>query len=284
MSAPADLVPGRPIAGPRALSGDAGRVLALTRTLAVLDFKLRFFGSSLGYLWQLIRPLLLFGVLYVVFTQIVDISGTADFYAVVLLSGIVLFRFFADATSGALTCVLDKEALVRKVSFPRMAVPMSVVLGSTFNLGLNAVAVLVFAIAGGVGLHASIWQLVPLLVLLSVFTSGASLLLSALYVRFRDLAPIWEVTVQVLFYASPVLWPVESVGNESLRQAVMVVNPLAPILEQVRHAVIDPSAPSAAQAAGGAAWLAIPLATILVTAVVGFLVFDRSAPRIAEEL
>ena len=111
----------REIKGPSALGGDPRRAVALTRTLAYTDFKLKFFGSMLGYLWQLMRPLLLFGVLYVVFTQFVRIGGGVAFYPVVLLMGIVLFNFFAEATGGSVSSVVDRESLVRKIQFPRAA-------------------------------------------------------------------------------------------------------------------------------------------------------------------
>src|SRR3954465_429155 len=96
------------IGGPSALSGGWSRFFHLTWTLAVHEFKLRFFGSVLGYVWQLMRPLMLFGVLYVVFTQFVKVS-THRLFPVSLLLGIVLFTFFAEATAGAVTSVVDRE-------------------------------------------------------------------------------------------------------------------------------------------------------------------------------
>ena len=146
----ADAAPlGPPIKGPSALGSDPRRFWHLTRTLAVTDFKLRFFGSALGYLWQLMRPLLLFGVLYVVFTQVVRIGGDVELYPVALLLGIVLFTFFTEATGGALGSLVDREALIRKVEFPRLAVPLAAVLTALFNVALNLIAVFVFLLAAG---------------------------------------------------------------------------------------------------------------------------------------
>ena len=137
---------GRPIKGPSALGGDARRLLHLSVTLAVMEFKLRFFGSVLGYLWQLMRPLLLFGVLYAVFTQFVKLGAGIQFYPAILLTGIVLFTFFSDATARSVTAVLDRENLVRKIEFPRLVVPIAVILLAYFNLVLNLLAVLVFVL------------------------------------------------------------------------------------------------------------------------------------------
>ena len=275
---------GRPIKGPSALAGDWRRFLALTRTLSVSEFKLRFFGSALGYLWQLMRPLMLFGVLYVVFTQFVRIGGAAKFYPVVLLTGIVLFTFVAEATGGSVSSVIDRENLVRKIQFPRMVIPASVVVTAAMNLVLNLVAVFVFMAISGVPLHASIVQLPLILVALFVLCLGIAMLLSALYVRYRDVRPIWDVLLQVLFYGSPVLYPIEVVPTPALQQLIVLVNPLATLLQQARHAFIDPTAPSAATVAGGPVMLLIPLGLIVGIFALGFWVFNREAPRIAEEL
>src|SRR5205085_4650142 len=122
----------RPIKGPTAVGSDLRRMMHLTVTLAVMEFKLRFFGSVLGYLWQLMRPLMLFGVLYLVFTQFVRIAGGVRHYQAILLTGIVLYTFFSDATMGSVTSVYDREGLVRKIEFPRLVVPMSVLLTAYF--------------------------------------------------------------------------------------------------------------------------------------------------------
>ncbi|MDX6648934.1 MAG: type transport system permease protein [Solirubrobacteraceae bacterium] len=275
--------PGHLVRGPSALAGDPRRFVHLTRTLAVQDFKLRFFGSTLGYLWQLMRPLLLFGVLYLVFTQAIKLGASAKHFPVVLLTAIVLFTFFAEATSAAVTSVLDRESLVRKIHFPRLVVPSAVVLTALFNLALNLIAVAIFMLATGVEPRASWVQLPVLIGLLTVFAAGTAMLLSALYVRMRDIRPIWEVVLQVLFYASPIIYVIETVQSHSLRR-FMLLNPLAAIIQQVRHAVIDPSAPSAAAAAGGSARLLVPLAIIVGAFGFGYWVFDREAPRIAEDM
>jgi ABC-2 type transport system permease protein len=271
------------IAGPSALGGSPRRFLYLAATLALTDFKLRFFGSILGYLWQLVRPLLLFGVLYLVFTRFVKIGGEVAFYPVVLLSNIVLYTFFLEGT-GAVGSLVDRESLVRKIQFPRAAVPVAVVLRAGFNLALNIMVVLGFALASGVRPHWSWLQAPLLLAVLALLVTGLAMLLSALYVRYRDVKPIWEVVLQLLFYATPVIYAIETIdADETLRQ-VLMLSPLAAILEQFRHAVIDPAAPSAADAAGGAVWLLVPTALIVAALVVGWAVFNRAAPRIAEEL
>ena len=275
---------GRRIRGPSALGGDLRRMLQLAVTLAVIEWKLRFFGSVGGYLWQLMRPLMLFGVLYIVFTQFIRFGEGVRYYPAVLLVGIVLYTFFADVTGRAVTAVEDRENLIRKVAFPRLVVPLSVLFTAVFNLAFNLVAVLVLVFATGVKPQAS-WVALPLILVgIAVFAAGPAMLLSALYVRFRDLKPIWEVLLQVLFYGSPILYVIEMIPTSSLQKAIVLLNPLATMLVQARATLIDHDAPNAWDVVGGGHLLAIPALIVVVLLVLGFWVFNREAPRIAEEL
>jgi ABC-2 type transport system permease protein len=274
---------GAPIKGPAAIGVDFRRFVNLTRTLAVTEFKLRFFGSALGYLWQLMRPLLLFGVLYVVFTHVVRFGNKGAFYPVALLAGIVMFVFLSETTGGAVTSLVDREPLVRKVQFPRLVVPLSVVLTGLMNLALNLVVVLIFLLISGGSVRLG-WLEIPFLVAaLVVFSASLSTLLSALYVRYRDVKPVWDVVLQMLFYATPIFYMLSTIHNRTIER-ILLVNPLAVVLQQFRHAVIDPSHPSPATVAGGWTFLLIPAAILLVLVVAAYRYFDHEAPRIAEDL
>jgi ABC-2 type transport system permease protein len=268
--------------GPSALGDDLRRFVNLTLTLAVTDFKLRYFGSFLGYMWSLMRPLLFFGVLYVIFTQVVRLGSDVENYPVYLLQSIVMWTYFAETTTASVRCLVDRENLLRKIRFPRLVIPLAVSLTSLFNLGLNLMAVVVFCLASGIMPTAG-WLEVPFLVIIMAFlATGVSMLLSALFVRFRDLQPIWDVILQILFYGSPILFVAAKYPDNVERLAMC--NPIAVVLTQMRKAVIDPSAPSAAQAIGGGARLLIPFGIIAVVFALGYWVFNREAPRIAENL
>jgi ABC-2 type transport system permease protein len=279
-AAPNELVVVR---GPSALGGDVRRFFHLTWLLATTEFKLRFFGSALGYLWQLARPLMLFGVLYAVFTQIVKFgSAGVPHYPLYLLIGIVLFTAFGESTAGSVQAVVMRENLVRKIQFPRMVIPLAVVLTAGFNLMLNMVVVFVFVLASGVGPQWT-WLEVPLILIpLLVFSTGVAMLLSALYVRYRDVGPIWDVLLQVLFYGTPIFYAVQNIPD-NLRKIVLL-NPLASIIEQMRHAIIGDGVPNAVDAVGSTARLLIPIAIVIVVVALGFWVFNREAPRVAEDL
>lgn len=274
----------REVRGPSALGGGSRRFFDLLWLMSVTEFRRTYFGTVLGYLWSLIRPLAYFGVLLFVFTQVFKIgSKEAEHYPVLLLTGIVLFTLFQEATSSSVTSVVAQEGVVRKTQFPRLVIPLSTCLTTLFNFLLNLVVVLIFLLAFGVEPMWT-WLLFPLALLaLFVFTAAVAMMLSVLYVRFRDVAIIWVVAAQMLFYATPILYPIEALHNLRLEHLLMI-SPLAVIFEQVRVWVLEPGAPTAPEAAGG--WLHLLPAAAIYLAVCAFAVwiFDREAPRIAEDL
>jgi ABC-2 type transport system permease protein len=278
---------GNQIKGPSALGSDWRRLLRLTWTLAVTDFKLRFFGSVLGYLWQLMRPLMMFGILYLVFSVFLNFSGNVRFYSVGLLTGIVLFTFLGDATSGAVKSIVNRENLVRKIEFPRLAVPMSQVLQGIFNLGLNLLPVFVFYFISG-GRPRWEWLALPVVVVIfAIFVSGLAMLLSSLYVRARDVDPIWDVVMQAMFYATPIFYTLDVVRDKTGSNAVpqiLISNPFAAILQAFRYYMLDPTWESPQKVYGSTWGLLIPLGITAIIVVVGSLVFAHEAPLVAEEL
>ncbi|MHB8658435.1 MAG: ABC transporter permease [Solirubrobacteraceae bacterium] len=280
MSTPADAV--RNSVSPSAFGDDLRRFSDLTLTLATTDFKLRYFGSALGYLWSLIRPLLFFGVLYLVFTQVFKLGNSIPHYPVYLLTSIMLWTFFLETTTGSVQCLLMREGLLRKMRFPRLVIPLSVALTAMFNLGMNFIVVLVFALATGVEPRLTWLELPLLIVLFAILATGTGMLLSVLYVRFRDIQPIWDVSAQVLFYCSPIIYTVAKYPANLLRPAM--ANPIAAILTQMHQAFVDPRARTAAAEIGGAVRLLIPLGLIFGIFVIGLWFFTREAPRIAENL
>lgn len=270
------------VPGPSALGGGWRRFFELLYLISVTDFKKNYFDTALGYLWSLARPLMLFAVLLFVFTRIFRIGSEVEFYPVLLLFNIVLMSFFQEATIGSVTSVVSQEGIVRKTHFPRLVIPLSTVVTGTFNLGLNLVVVVVFIIAFGVQVTWT-WLLFPFVILaLFVLTAAMAMLLSSLYVRFRDVGIIWSVAVTALFYATPVLYPLEIVPEQYVKW--IMINPLTPIFEQARHWVIDPSAPGAVAAAGGWIHLLPAIAVFIGTCLLAVWVFRREAPRIAEEI
>ena len=276
----------RDVRGPSALSGGWGRFWELTQLLAVTEFKRTYFGTALGYLWSVARPLLLFAVLVEVFTHVFRLGATVPHYPVFLLFNFVFFGFFTEATTSAVGSIVAQEGIVRKTQFPRLAIPTAVVLSSLFNLLLNMIVVFVFIVVLGVS-PAWTWLTFPLLIVMMCWiVLPVAMILSSLYPRFRDLSLIWTVFATALFYATPVLYPYERVVRTSHHLAQLIaLNPITPILELARRWIIDPNAPYPGTAAtGGLGYLIVGLAMALVIAVASVWLFTREAPRIAEEL
>ena len=272
----------RDVRGPSALGGGRRRAAELLYLIAATEFKKTYFGTVLGYLWSLARPLMLFGVLLAVFTQVFRIGSQVPNYPVLLLFNIVMFSFFQEATTAAVNSIVTQESVVRKTQFPRLVIPLAVVLTSLFNLGLNLVVVFAFVLGWGIGPHWT-WLLFPLiLVALIAITAAVAMIVSSLYPRYRDTAIIWTVLATVLFYATPVLYPLEVVPDTM--SDVLMLNPLTPLFELARTWVIDPTSPGPVDAAGGWGLLAVPIAIYLGICALAVWVFNREAPRIAEQL
>jgi ABC-2 type transport system permease protein len=272
--------------GPSALGDDLHRFVNLTLTLATTEFKLKYFGSALGYVWSLMKPLLFFGVLYVVFTVVFNLGKGVPHYPVYLLTSIMLWTFFVEATSNSVQCLLAREGLLRKMRFPRLVIPLSVALTALFNLGMNFIVVIAFALLSGIEPRLSWLELPLLVVLLATVAVGTGMLLSVLYVRARDILPIWEVFGgQILFYGSPVIWTAYILSKEHLHLLRLAMcNPIAAILTQMGYAFVDPNLRSASVYIGGTVRLLIPLGIIALVFAVGLWFFHREAPRIAENI
>jgi ABC-2 type transport system permease protein len=273
----------REISGPSALGGGARRFFDLLWLTSVTEFKLGYHGTALGFAWSFVRPLLLFGVLLLVFTQVFRFGDDVKNYPAMLLFNIMLFTFFADATGNAVTSVVRSENVVRKMQFPRLVIPLSVVITNALQLALSLIVVFLFLIAYGVD-PVWTWLLTPLLIAgLIVLTTAVAMLLSVLFVRVRDVSIIWTVLSTMLFYATPVLYPI-NIPESPLREIVMC-NPLSPIFEQAREWVIDPTAPGAVEAADGNQLLVIvPAILFIVICALSVWAFNRGAPRVAEEI
>jgi ABC-2 type transport system permease protein len=270
------------VRGPSALGGGWRRFGELLVLLSVTEFKRTYFGTVLGYFWSLLRPLLLFAVLLFVFTKIFRLGSQVEHYPVLLLFNVVLFGFFSESTQAAVTSVVSQESVVRKTQFPRMVIPLSVVVTALFNLGMNLIVVVIFILAFGVTPMWT-WLFFPLIVaVLFVYATAVSLLLASLYVRFRDTLIIWSVMAAALFYATPVLYPIEFAPSNY--RDLLLLNPLTPLFEQARRWVIDPNAPGAVSASGGWLKLLAPIAIFAAICALGAWYFNREAPRIAEEL
>ncbi|MGH2956781.1 MAG: ATP-binding cassette domain-containing protein [Solirubrobacterales bacterium] len=265
---------------PTALGRSLRRLTELTASMAITEFRLKYHRSALGYLWSVMRPAIYFLVLLVIFTKVARLGASVSHYPAYLATAIVLWTFFTETVAGGVTSLSRNGPLLRKVRFPRLAIPLSLTVSSLINLAANSILVVVVLAVSGVEPRLSWLQMPALLALLALLALGTSMLFSALYVRYRDMQQVWQVLNQLLFFGSPIIYVARQYPDAL--EPLLSANPLAAILVQMRHALIDPSAPTAAEQLGGWPQLLIPLGTITAVLGLGFWLFTREAPRVAE--
>jgi ABC-2 type transport system permease protein len=255
--------------------------LNLTRELAVTSFKLKYTGSTLGYAWSLVKPLLIFGMTYLVFVKVFKAGAGDKSFPVELLLGIVLWTFFADATGSAVGAIVANGHMIRKAYFPRWIVVVASTLSATMTLAVNLGLIVLIGLPLGwfhIGLQTLV---VPLLfVELYLLVVGIGLLMSSMFVFYRDLGHVWEITLQLLFYASAIVFPFSLVPAQF--RVLVAINPLAQILEDMRRALITSAIPWSTTILGS-----LEIVTcVLVCAVLagGYFIFHRLSPRFAEAL
>ena len=261
----------------------------LLRELVKTDFKLRYQGSMLGMAWSVLKPLMLFAVMYVVFVRFLRFGAGIPHFAVSLLLAQTLWAFFQEATSQGMQAIVGRGDLLRKLKFPKYIVVVSSTVSALINLVISLFVVLIFMIVNGVEFRPTI-LLFPLVVVeLYIFALGIAFLLSTMFVKFRDIGHIWDVIMQAWFYATPIIYPLTqliNVGWLSIAKLVLMLNPIAQIIQDARYLVVTTQTETIWGLVGQQCWLLklIPLLIIAIVLLVGVTVFRRRSPYFAEEL
>jgi ABC-2 type transport system permease protein len=257
--------------------------LRVLRVIARIEYKLKYADSALGYLWSIAKPMALFSVLYIVFGRFFKLGVGFQHYPVYLLIGIVLWSFFVDATSLSVTSLVARAALLRKLSFPRIVIPISVSLTAAITLAVNLIPIAIFMAWNRLTPRLEWLALLPLLAELFVFTTGVGLILATLFVRFRDVSQVWELVTQLAFYASPIIIPVGFLPPWF--QPIAFLNPFVQIMQDTRAVLIytQPvvTATSVLHTVGGRI---VPMGIALATLLFGLFLFRRESPWFAERV
>jgi ABC-2 type transport system permease protein len=258
---------------------------ALLRELVATDFKLRYQGSALGYLWSLFRPLFLFGILLLVFGFILKVGSNIAHYPIYLLLGIVLWNFFVEATNNGLHSILNRGDLIRKINFPKYIIVVSGTISALINLGISLAVVAVFMILSGIELR-PIAAVFPLIVVeLYIFALALAFFLAALYVKYRDITYIWELVMQAAFYGTPILYPLSLVIAKShVLAKFMLLNPMAQIIQDSRFVLVTPETDTLIKLSNNPLAIAVPILIVLGTVVVAGLYFKKSSRFFAEDV
>ncbi len=256
----------------------------LLKELTKTDFKLRYQGSVLGYLWALLRPLMMFAILYVVFSKLLRFGNDIPHYPVYLLCGTTLWSFFTESTSQGIQAIIARGDLLRKINFPKYIVVVSSQLTALINLGINLIVIVIFALINGVAPSWS-WLLIIFPILeLYLLSLGIALLLGSINVKYRDVSSIWDVIVQALFYAVPIIYPISMIASTSVIAAKLILlNPIAQAIQDIRFSLIT------TETATTWNYIASPLAIVpvvltLMLLIFGALTFRRKSKFFAEEV
>ncbi len=256
--------------------------LILLKQLVKTDFKLRYQGSFLGYLWSLLRPLAIFLILYIVFVKFLKIGADVPHYPVYLLLGIVLWNFFVEITTGSVTSIVSRGDLIRKLNFPKYVIVLAGSFSALINLAINLLIVLFFMFINGVDFRLS-GLLAPFLVLeLFMFSLAIAFFLSALYVRLRDVGYIWEVIMQGAFYATPILYPLSLVPDKAAK--ILVASPVAQIIQDLRYCLITSKTDTISTLYGNWWVRLIPVGIAAISVVLSFMYFRKHSGSFAEDV
>jgi len=258
----------------------------ILHVIAGADFKLKYAGSALGYVWSVIKPIALFTMLYFVFTRVFRVGAGSHYYAVSLLMGIVLFYFFTDAITLGMNSIVSRSDLIRKLSFPRMIVAVSATLTAALTFGTNLTVIAGFVAWKHITPRLD-WLLIPPLLLeLYVFTLGVSLILATIFVRVRDLGQVWELVQQLWMYATPIIYPVGFLPPWAKK--VSFFNPFTQVLEYLRSIILYQDFPDNRVTAGqifhSPVGDLIPIGVAIAFLVGGVLLMRREEPWFAERV
>jgi len=256
---------------------------ALLSELVRTDFKLRYQGSLLGYVWSLLKPLLLFVILYVVFVYFLNVGKGVPYFPVYLLLGIVLWNFFTEMTSQSLTSIVGRGDLIRKIRIPRWMIVLSSSISAVINLLLSLIIVFIFLVINQIPLTVESLFLPVYIIILYILAFGISLFLAAVYVKFRDMSYIWEVILQAGFYATPIIYPVQVIHNSVITK-VLLLNPIAFSIQGARHSLVTNQAITTNSAWGDSLAVLIPLIIVVIFFLIGLFYFKSRANSFAEDI
>lgn len=254
----------------------------LLKQLVKTDFKLRYQGSLLGYVWSLLKPLALFVILYVVFTKFLKIGSDIPYYPIYLLLGIVLWNYFSEVTSESVSAIVGKGDLLRKINFPKYVIVMAASFSALINLMLNFIIIAVFMFVAKVPLRVEVLLLPLVIIELFVFSLAVGFFLSAAYVKLRDVSHIWDVVLQGLFYATPILYPISLLPISAAK--IVMLNPVAQIIQDARHLLITPETKTIADIYGTQAIRLISFGSVVAVVLVSTWYFKSRSKHFAEEV
>ena len=257
----------------------------LLKELTKTDFKLRYQGSVLGYLWALLRPLMMFAILYVVFAKLLRFGSDIPHYPVYLLCGTTMWSFFTECTSQGIQAIVSRGDLLRKISFPKYIVVVSATLTAVINMLINVVVIIIFALINGVTPSCTWLLAIPAIFELYLLSLGIAFLLGSINVKYRDITSIWDVLVQALFYAVPIIYPISMIaGTNALAAKIILLNPISQTIQDIRYNLITPETITTWNFLNNPLVMILPIILTVGILIIGALVFRKKSKFFAEEV
>lgn len=258
----------------------------LLRELVVTDFKLRYQGSALGYAWSILKPLFLFVILYVVFDRFLRLGRDIDHFPVYLLTGTVIWTFFTEATMQGLQSIISRGDLIRKINFPKYIIVISGTISALINLVINMGVVMVFCLINGVNIGFEALLVIPLILELYIFALAIAFFLSAINTKYRDIGYLWEIFLQGAFYATPILYPLQTimVANATVAKVLILFNPVAQIIQDIRYVLITHQSITIWNGIALGWKQIIPFAIIAISLSLAIYYFKKNSKYFAEQI
>ena len=258
----------------------------LLREMVKTDFKLRYQGSIIGHLWSILKPFMMFTIMYLVFVRFLKFDDGTPHYAVSLLLGMVTWNFFTEATNMGMLSIAARGDLLRKISFPKEIIVISSIIGAAINYGINIAVVLLFAIINGVQLDFGVLMLLPAFVELITLATGLAFILSSFFVKYRDMGPIWELVLQAGMYSTPIIYSITYIiqrGHTGVAK-IMMMNPIAQVVQDLRHHIVCDGATISWDIYDNKWMVAVPYLISIVVFIIGFTIFKKNSKKFAEIL
>ncbi len=258
----------------------------LLREMVKTDFKLRYQGSIIGHLWSILKPFMMFTIMYLVFVRFLKFDDGTPHYAVSLLLGMVTWNFFTEATNMGMLSIAARGDLLRKISFPKEIIVISSIIGAAINYGINIAVVMLFAIINGVQLDFGVLMLLPAFVELITFATGLAFILSSFFVKYRDMGPIWELVLQAGMYSTPIIYSITYIiqrGHTGVAK-IMMMNPIAQVVQDLRHHIVFDGATISWDIYDNKWMVAVPYLISIVVFIIGFTIFKKNSKKFAEIL
>lgn len=254
----------------------------MLRELVITDFKLRYQGSFLGYLWSLLRPLALFVILYLVFVRFLKFGASVEHFPIYLLLGIVLWNYFSDVTNGGVSAIVGKGDLLRKINFPKYVIVLAGSFSALINLAINMVVVFAFMLYNGVDFRFEGLLALVVIFELFMFSLALAFLLSALFVKLRDINYIWEVILQGAFYATPIIYPMTVLPESAAK--LLLLNPVAQMIQDARYLMVTPQSPTIGSVYGNEWMRLVPVGMVVLLTIGAAYYFKKRSRYFAEEI